>query len=66
MVVALAVVPLAVVVALAAVEAMVVVSDPPPKHASVWRTAAMAIKKMQVFMTLALQKCQLRVISAFK
>ena len=39
------------VVAFAVVEAMVVVSDPPPppggpKHASVWRTAAMVIKRM--------------------
>ena len=77
---ALAVVGLAVVVVVvpfavvppAVVDFMVVVApDPPPPppigmQASDWRMAAMAIKMVNLFMTLALQKCQLDVTFAFK
>ena len=49
--------------------AVVVVPPPPPpigKQASDWRTATMTIKTMDMFMMLALQKCQLEVFFAFK
>ena len=70
-VVVVVVVPFAVVPP-AVVDFMVVVApDPPPPppigmQASDWRTAAMAIKIVNLVMTLALQKCQLDVTFAFK
>ena len=59
-----------VVVGLAVVVVVIVCPDPPPpiggRHASDWRTAAIAIKMVSLCMTLALQKCQLIVPFAFK